>query len=285
VLQQLLVNGLAAGSICALPAVSLAVVYRSVGFFDFTQAAVLGVAGYAALAFAPLVGPSPILLGIAATVAAGFVTGSCYGVVVAPLHRKQVQSTILLLASIGVFTVVESLLILVFGSEVRTLPTAARGMAIHVLADARLSPAQIASIIVAVTVVVIWCVVLRWTRFGLRWRALASDEQLALSVGVRSQALARISYLAAGCTTGLAGVLQGYDTGLAPSMGFGTLLIALVAVVVGRASVLGAALSAVLLAELQQFVVVFAPAFWQHAIVFIILVAFLFLRGREEGKC
>lgn len=280
---QLLWNGLATGSLYALLAVPLAVAYRSIGFFDFSQAATLAVAAYAALAVSPFVGPWPVGSVLVGVGVAGVLTAVSYTTVVLPLWRKRSPSTMLLLASVGVFTLAEAMLLLLFGAEAKALSSPALDGVIDVPGSARLTRAHVVIILSAALVLIGWYGVLRLSRFGLRWRAVAANAALAEAIGVDVQQVARPAYWAAGCTAGFAGVLQAYDTGLTPAMGFGTLLVALVAVIIGRGSILLSASAALGLGVTRQLVVIVAPTYWQDAVVFLILLIFLVLQARARG--
>jgi branched-subunit amino acid ABC-type transport system permease component len=115
-------------------------------------------------------------------------------------------------------------------------------------------------------------------------RAIASNEELVRVVGLETDKLIRAGLIASSITVAVAGVLKGYDTGLAPMMGFEVLFAAVVAVVIGGGDApleVGAAIS---LGVIQQFAVWVVPTQWQNVIVFLILIIFLLAKPQAANN-
>lgn len=276
-LIQFLLNGIAAGSIYALVTVALGVTYRTCGFIDLGQAAFFAAAAYVAFLSTVWLNLPVIVSMLLGVLSVGLAATAYHVIVLTQLRRKHAQKTVLLLASIGVFIMLEGILVMIFGAEARSYPRLITVEGIRILGG-RLTPIQIISIITAIAVVCLWSAVIAFTQMGLVWQALASDKELAEIQGVRTDKTSRVAFITACSTAGLAGILQAHDTGLAPSMGFGVLLVALVGVVIGGNSIPANAVAALLLGVLQQTAVFFFPTYWQDAVVFLVLVVFLILR-------
>ncbi len=274
--SQLLLNGIAAGSVCSILAVGLGLAYRTCAVVDFAQAGICAVAAYLAFTAAAWLDMPSVLSGGLGVVSAGLLATIYHGTILTPLRHREAVQSVSLLASLGVFIVLEALLLMVFGAEAKVFPRVTTVEAVRI-PGGRLTVIQIVSILVALGVVTTWSVVIWLTRFGLVWRALASNKEVAETVGIPTDVTSRLAFVAASLTSGIAGVLKAYDTGLEPSMGFGLLLVALVAVVIGGNSVAANAVIALVLSVLQQTVVLIVPTHWQDAVVFLVLGVFLLL--------
>ena len=123
-LPQLFVNGLIAGTIYALVALGFGLIYATTRFFHFAHGAVYTAGAY--LAYSGwLLGlnlPGAVLLAVIDTPILGAVLEIG---VYRPLRRKAASSLILLLASLGLFIVIQNLISLTFGDDTKTIRSGA----------------------------------------------------------------------------------------------------------------------------------------------------------------
>jgi branched-subunit amino acid ABC-type transport system permease component len=120
---------------------------------------------------------------------------------------------------------------------------------------------------------------LHFTRVGNRIRAVASNPQLACTVGIRTDLVISGVFVLANVMVVLAGILMACDTGLTPSMGFRPFMLGVVAAILGGVgSTMGSLVAGLFIGLAQNIAVLWVPTQWQDAIVFLILVAFLLLR-------
>lgn len=88
-----------------------------------------------------------------------------------------------------------------------------------------------------------------------------------------------VAFLIGSATAGVAAALLAYDTGMTPTMGFRTLLMGMVSVIIGGiGSIPGIAIGALLLGAAQHLTAWWMSSKWQDAIVFVILILFLLFR-------
>jgi branched-subunit amino acid ABC-type transport system permease component len=126
------------------------------------------------------------------------------------------------------------------------------------------------------------CILLRGTKIGKAIRAVADDCSLAEVRGINASHVKLLVLVAGSGLAGLAGVLLAFDTDIVPAMGFGALLMGMVAVIVGGTGrVSGIVPGAVLVAFLQHLSGWFISSKWRDAIVFVVLI--LFLLWRQQG--
>lgn len=275
-LTQLVANGLIAGVVVALLAVGFAVLYSGSRFFVFTFGASYAWAAYTVLGLIDYV-PRWIAIG------AGILVGIGIGVLLEqfiyrPIRRRGSSPLILMLASIGAYTVLQNVISMVFGDETRSLRGwhTAEG---HLILGARVTDIQLTIVGVSILVLTATWLLLKRTLLGRRLRAVANDELLARVVGIHvERAVLSAAALGSGLAA-IAGVLMSLDTSLIPTMGFQALLLGVVAAIVGGVNSVGGAVLGGMLLGLAQHVGVWKlPTQWQDAIVFVILVVFLIVR-------
>jgi ribose transport system permease protein len=150
--------------------------------------------------------------------------------------------------------------------------------------------------LVLIVVVVILTVVLRFTTFGYRVRAIGSNPEAATFSGIPVNRVRLQAFVLTGLLGGLAGVLSvGYLGSADPNTGTGYELQAIAAAVIGgtalaggRATIVGAALGTILLGVVGTGLAYFrVPIQWnQFALGAVILLAVTldsFVRGRRRA--
>lgn len=275
--MQILANGLLAGSIYALVAVGFAIIYSTGKFFHFAHGAVYSVAAYVAYYFVVYLHFAVVAAIGLAMIFACVLGALVQTVVYRPLSRRGGTSLALLLASLGVATLLQNIIPLVFGDAPKSFGSVAtEGISLW---SARLTCLQV--ITMATSMVVCATVAIAWhrTSIGRIAQAVADDRELSIIMGVNVDRVLVIAIGIGSALAGLAAVLAALDTGITPSVGMSVLLIAVVGVVIGGVgSVLGAVLGAMLVGLVQSTSAWVLPTQWQDAAVFLTLIFFLVAR-------
>ena len=276
-LPQLLVNGLIAGSIYALIALGFGLIYSTTRFFHFAHGAVYAVGAYLAYA-CWLVGLS-LYIAIPLAVIGTVILGALIDIgIYRQLRQKNASSLILLLASLGLFIVIQNLISLTFGDDTKTIRSGAvvEGLPLF---GARITPIQITIIVVSVLLLAICSVFMKKTKIGKAMRAVANDPELARVVGIETDQVILFTFALGSALAAIAAILISLDTDMTPMMGFYALLMGVVAVIAGGiGSIPGAALGGLLVGMAQHLGVWKIPTQWQDTIVFLILIFFLLFR-------
>jgi general nucleoside transport system permease protein len=107
----------------------------------------------------------------------------------------------------------------------------------------------------AVVLLIAAWAVMRWTRFGLRVRAVGADPASSALRGVRTRAVGAQTLLIGGALAGIAGaaITVGSIGSFTPGITAGRGYVVLAVVIMGRMSPVGIALGALLFAFLQSF--------------------------------
>lgn len=229
---QLLANGLVTGSVIAIAAVGVSLVYGILRLVNFAYGDFMAFGALAAYAFnGPLGLPLvvAVVLGMLATAVLSLVLDV---VLWRPLRARRAGFMSLFLASIGLALVLRQALLLAYGPQ----PHAYRvdPYKVHVLGSVRFSQAQFVTILVAVGVIVAIGLFLSRTTTGRTMRALADDRALAAIAGIDVGRVIALTWVIAGLLAGIAGVLAGLaQSTFDPNFGFQLLLPVFAAVVLG----------------------------------------------------
>lgn len=275
---QLATNGIMAGCTYALIALGFTIIYGTVRFFHFAHGAVVAVAAYAAWACMAYLGLPFALAAIIAVVAAGGLGVLMDRFVYRPLRQRKSPSLILLLASFGMFLLVQNALQLAFGSGIKMLRDGDVSEG-HRLFGAVITSTQLW--IVASSVILAGAAVLflRRTDFGKAVRAVADDQVAASLVGINSERTISLAFFLGSALAGVAGVLVALESNVYPAMGLNAAIKGIIAALIGgMGSIPGALLGGLLIGLAENVGVWGISSGWKDAISFAVLVVFLLLR-------
>lgn len=230
-LLQLIVNGTITGSVVALAAVGVSLVYGILRIVNFAQGDYLSVGAYTAV----LVSSSGLGM-IAATLLAG-VAGLVLAVALEfvlwrPLRRRGAKFMSLFIASIGLALVLRNVLFLVATAEPRSYPVDV--FQVYTVGPVRISKTQAIAVCVAIATIALVSALLARTMLGKSMRALADDAVLAAVSGIEVNHVILATWALSGALAGVAGVLAALvQTSFDPNVGVGILLPVFAAVVLG----------------------------------------------------
>ena len=281
-LAQQAINAVSLGSLYALVAVGLSMVFGILRMTNFAHGDMMMVGAFATL----VLGAAGLPFGW--TVVGGIAAGALAGIVVERVAYRPVRGApdvTLLLTSLAVTYILENLGILLFTSSPQNFPVPDWLNGSFQFLDGAITFTQINLLTVGLTFVSL--LLLGWfvtrTDVGLGMRAAAEDTAAAHLVGLDVNRLIVVAFAIASGFAGLAGVLWAAQAGVVePNMGFTPLLKAFVAAIIGGfGSIAGALLGGYLLGTLEVGIVAFLPSAlspYRDAIVFALLIAFLLMR-------
>jgi branched-chain amino acid transport system permease protein/neutral amino acid transport system permease protein len=272
---QLIANGVVAGSLIALPAMGFTMIFAVLRFANFALAAHLAIGAYAGyLANTVLGAPIAVAL-VAGFGCAGAVGAICQQLVLRPFALA--GSLTVAVASIALNLVLENVIRLIFGNDVRAfdLPIYRD---IH-LGALRIGPQQIENLLLASVVMALAFVFLKATRAGRAMRAVADDPVLADIKGINPHFVAAVTTFVGMGLAGAGGVLVGLDTTVDPLIGFRLILSVFAAAVLGGlGSIPGAVAGALVIGVAEELsLLVLAPTY-RSAVGFVAILVVLTLR-------
>ncbi len=278
---QLLINGLIAGAIYALVASGFSLIYATNKFVHFAHGSVVVASGYCLYFLFNLVG---INFWLSVILAIGF--GAFFGwlinkTVYERLRTIKAGPAILLIASIALLILIESLILIIFGADVKTIGFIKIVKGLEVL-GAIITPLQIVIIVTSIILLVVLLRLMKKTKIGKALRAVSNGKELVEILGIPSRRLYNWSFIIGSAIAGIAGILISLEQNLEPFIG-STLMIKgfTGAVIGGITSVPGAILGSFLLGIVENFGIWWLPSGYKDAIAFMLL--FLFLLFRPNG--
>jgi neutral amino acid transport system permease protein len=274
---QTAVNGLSLGSVYALGAVGLTLVYGILKLVNFAHGDFLTFGAYMAYLVNVTWG-MPLVAGIFVAMAATALLGLFFERIMwRPMRRQGAGFLQLLLMSIGLALVIRSVVQWFWSTNVRLLDVNVTS-SVEFL-GLRLGRTQLIVIAVGFAVLIAVGLMLRYSLLGKRMRAIADDLELAETSGIDTTRVITYTWLFAGALAGLAGVLAGAVTELTPELGFELLLPIFAAVIVGGiGDPFGALAGGITLGVVTEWSTMFVDSRWKTSVAFIVLVFVLVIR-------
>jgi neutral amino acid transport system permease protein len=232
VFLQLAANGLVTGSVLAIAALGISLIYGILRLVNFAYGDIMTFGAFIAVLCNVTIGLEMI---VAAAVAMGATAVLCValeGVLWRPLRARRAGFMSLFLASIGLALVLRQAIFLVAGPQTRSYDV--DPFKVYVLGSVRLSESQVIAVVVAVATIVLVGLMLGGTSLGRMMRAVADDQALAAVAGIDTGRVVVLTWIVSGLLAGLAGVLLALvQSSFDPNFGFSLLLPVFAAVVLG----------------------------------------------------
>lgn len=279
-LPQLIINGVISGSVFSLIAIGFSLIYTTTRFFHFAHGAVYTSGAYLAYLFYIVLGLPPYLSFPLAVVGSALIGAGMELAIYRPMRKRDATPLVLLIASLGLFIILQNIISLTFGDDIKSIRTGPVKVGLLVPGtDARITPIQLTIIGVAVALIVLTYLILRFTRLGKALRAVSSNSELARVSGINTKRVILFAFLLGSALAGASAILIALDVDMTPTMGFSALMMGVVAVIVGGVgNVAGASAGGFLLGLALHLGVWHISSKWQNAIAFVILLIFLLFR-------
>jgi branched-subunit amino acid ABC-type transport system permease component len=278
ILPQLIANSIIAGAIYMMITLGFNIIYGTVKFFDLGYGALTTVGGYAVFLFYKKLG-----LDLSISIALGILIAGSIGYLVnkfvyKKLRDRKASSMVLLVASLGVLTVLQAIVAMIFTSQFQTLSMGG-GSKVFEIFGAVITQVQLTILVTGLLIMTTLAVVLKKTLFGKAINAVADDEEVAKIVGIDTNKIIGKVFLIGSMIAGLAGIFIGFDTGIEPTMGMSLLLKGVIASIIGGiGNIYGGVLGAFLLGFVENFGIWKISGEWKDAIAFGLLIIFLLFR-------
>src|SRR4051812_14487531 len=229
---QLFGNGLVTGSVIAIAAVGVSLVYGILRLVNFAFGDVMAFGAFVAFLFEVTLGLPMVVATLLAMLLTAALSVALEGVLWRPLRQRHAGFMSLFLASVGLALVLRQAILLVAGPQPRAF--AVDPYRVYVIGGIRLSTGQTVALVVASATIVAVGLLLGLTTAGRTMRAVADDRALAAVAGIDTERVVVLTWVLAGLLAGLAGVLAGLvQSSFDPNFGFALLLPTFAAVVLG----------------------------------------------------
>ncbi|MCL1786238.1 MAG: branched-chain amino acid ABC transporter permease [Alphaproteobacteria bacterium] len=268
----MLLNTLIVGSGYAVVAMAFRLMHWVSPFFNLTLGAAVALGAYLGYALVPVLGIAAwpiVILAVAAF------TWALEAFVYKPMRARGASPMVLLVVSLGIYTIFESMIHLAFGPQYQTLA--------HAMDFSKfmgIPTAQATIVLLGAAVLAGLSFILQRTFFGKTVRAIHDSPELARMTGLNVPRIVMIVSLISGAILGAYGLCVGYDTGMEPTMGFNILFKGIIAATIGGPSIAGAYFGAMILSGAENIGVWMFASQWRDACAFVIFIILLWRRPR-----
>lgn len=273
---QLILNGLIAGAIYSLVACGFSLIYSVTKLMHFAHGAVLALGAYFMFTLAVGAGMefwlAAILTLILSALAGELMNRAAYR----PLRKRKASGAVQLIASIALMTFFNSIILAVWGADVKTIPLK---NPVYDFLGARITFMQITIIVVSVVLLIWLWWLMKKTKLGKAMRAVSDNKDVAQTVGINPEKIYTKTFMIGSVLAGVAGILIGIEQNLYPTMGMSLAIKGFTGAVVGSiASVPGAVLGSFILGLVENIGIWWLPSGYKDAIAFVLLFVFLLFR-------
>ncbi|NUX51905.1 branched-chain amino acid ABC transporter permease [Paraburkholderia youngii] len=278
---EVLVGGLLAGAMYSVVAIGFVLIYKASGIFNFAQGALVlfGALTYVCMVERGIAPWLAILITLAALVVIAVLTGR---LVLRPLVNR--PPITLFMATLGLSLILEGAAQLLWGAQVHGLELGIDDKPLR-LGGVMISKFDLFAAAVAGALAIGLSALTRYSRLGLKLRAVADDPLAALAVGVRLPQVWAIVWALAGFVSLVAGLLWGARLGVQFSLSLVVLKALPVLIIGGFSSITGAIVGGLLVGASEKLAEVYLGAVIGDGIEnwFPYVIAMLFLLARPAG--
>ena len=279
ILTEVLLQGFVRGSMYALMATGLALIFGIMGVANFAHGELFMLGTYAMVFVSVFLG-LPFVFGIAAAAALLFLFGMLIERgLIEPLRRRAGSDWLIdvFVLTIGLSVVLQNLAQILFGSRRQGITEMIGGSL--TVGDIIISYERLAILAVAtLTVVLLWAFI-RFTGPGKAIRATSQDPDAAQTLGIDIARVYTLTFGIGAALAGLAGALLISIFPAYPTVGMQPILKAFAVVVLGGlGSVPGAIVGGLLLGAIEAYAIFFMSAGWQQVMTAVLVIVILIVR-------
>ena len=274
---QLVIYGIVLGSIIALGAIGVSLIFSILRFAHFAHGDLMTLGAY--FAFVGVVGldiPMPVVFlpALAATALAAVGIDKV-------LYRflRKSSPIIMLISSVGTALMLRSMIQIIWGPDNQIYRTGIE-MPLR-FAGFQIKPDQITIVIGTLVLVALLHLYFHKTRMGKAMRAMADNMDLAKISGIHTEKVIFWTWVIGALLAAAGGIFLGIDTRLNPIMGWRLLLPVFAAAILGGiGSFWGAIVGGYVIGIAQELSTLFISPAYKPAVAFAIMVLMLVIRPR-----
>jgi branched-chain amino acid transport system permease protein len=272
---NLTVYGLSDGAILALAALGFVLIYKATGVINFAQGEFLLIGAYTVYA-------AFVLFGLPLTVAVVF------GVVVATLLGLLIERLVLrpmigesaisvIMVTIGLAALLSAVVQMIFGTSPRRQPPILPTGSVELL-GATVPINRLFTLLIAAVVLTGFTVFFQRSRHGVAMRAVADDQQAALTMGISVRRVFALAWALAAVSALVGGVLLGDISGVTQGIAAFGLFVFPVVILGGLDSVVGTVVGGVVIGLIRQYTAGYADPGLAEIVPYVVLVLILLVR-------
>lgn len=296
-MAELIVYGIVLGSIIALGAIGLSLVYGIIRFANFAHGDLMSAGAYVALfmvtgvlswigvpdnTFGPIsfgwrmVIAFPISMAVVAVVAI-----LMDRILYQKLRTKGSGPVMLAMSSLGAAFIIRMIILIIWGADSVFYHPGMMRMFLHLPLGIKIRPDQILILIIVALLFILLHLFLQNTKMGKAMRATADNMELALISGIDTGRVIIWTWGIGGALAAAGGILYGIDVQLHPGMGWNFLIPLFAATILGSiGNIYGALIGGLTIGIAQQVSTAYLMPTYKLAVAFIIMILILLIRPK-----
>ncbi len=278
------VNAISSGSLYALMALGLVVIYGILKMVNFAYGELIMFGGYVMFLVGTNTGLPWIYVALAAVLGAMLVS---YLTELVAFRRVRAKSlTALLITSFAVSTLLQNAALLIISPRAKAVilpPLFSTSISVF---GATVAMRNIVTIVISIGMLIGLTLLFRYTILGIALRAAADNFRMTRMLGVPADLVISSAFVLSGLIAGVCSLFWiGRTASVTPTIGLGPLLIAFIATVIGgMRSLVGAAVGGFAYGLIFSFLGVLLPqTLLDYREAFMFLIVILILVFRPEG--
>lgn len=271
-------NGLTIGILYAMVAVGYSMVFGILRLINFSHGAVYAFGAHIIFVFF-----TALRMNIWLAIFFGIITTGIMAVLtdkipLAPLRKKKASIISSLIVTIGIFYIIQNMLIVLLGSARKPFPNF---FAVDLpLGNFPMTSTQMILFIVSLALLFILSMIVNKTKIGLAMRAVKQSPETAAINGINVNNIISFTFFLGGCAAAIAGALiGGYYQLIYPTMGYIIGMKSFSAAVIGGIGVLhGSIVGGLIIGVIESISVGYLGGTYRDAFAFIILIIILIIK-------
>lgn len=276
---QILINGLATGSVYALIATGFALIFNVLKFSNFSHGATMTLSAFVGYFIAAKSG-----MGLVPTLLVAVLTGALLalgGEVVAfrRITQRNSSTVYFFVSSITLGTMFEGIVTLMAGANFYSYPQFFKKATVK-FGGIIISTSDMLMFFCSAAALLILAYVISKTRIGRALRSVSFDRDTASLMGINVTRTIQTAFAVSGALAGLAGVFLGINYTLYPTLGSLVVKGFIASVIGGLGSLPGAIIGAMLLGLMETLLISTVGSGYTPVFTFVIMLVFLLVRPR-----
>lgn len=248
ILIQVLIAGIATGSIYSLIAIGLVLIFKSSGVINFAQGSMVMLGAFIAYAFVTQLGFSiPLSLLITLLISA------LIGIIIERTVLRYLTGVSLIsiiMVTFGISTIIDGLALGTWGSSNFTYPKLFPSFSLQ-LGGIAISSIYLWSFISSMLLLVIFLLFFKYSKLGLAMRAAADNQKVSVILGIKPQKVLSLTWAISALVATAGGILLASISSLHVNLSYIGLTVFPVVILGGLDSIPGAAIGGLIVGVLE----------------------------------
>ncbi|MBI4638932.1 MAG: branched-chain amino acid ABC transporter permease [Candidatus Rokubacteria bacterium] len=277
-LLQYALTGVSAGSLYALVALGLVLIYRSTRVLNFAHGDIATIATFVAFSVLSHKYPFPVALAASLLVGAAIGVAFYFGILV-PAQRQGANVLGMVILTLGLALIIQGVTVFLWGAEPVSLPFPISDTTTYKVGVVVVSQLSLATMAAGLVGSALLYVLVQKTRLGLAMRATSENVMAAQTLGIPTRMVLSVSWAVASALGVVAGIFLAPALLLDPFFMLDPFLKGFAAAVLGGLNSLpGAVVGALILGVAESLTGAYMTIQFKNTLAFAVIIVVLLIR-------